>query len=246
MDGSLIHIREEGWKEIKVGSVFEIEVRPTLDERTGDMVDLAHAVHNSYVVHLGGPEVFGDMLWAEARRRQWEDAPDSQVIGDGAPWVWNLAGTHFYRSQQVVDWYHSTEHLAAAVRLTHGESSADTKRIFKAWEEMLFQGHAQQLSTKLYTLAENHSSETAGDIRREAGYFANNYRRMNYLPMRSEQWVIGSGMVESGGKQFKARLAGPGMRWSRTGAEHLLPIRGAIMSDRFDELWQRAYHLPLN
>jgi hypothetical protein len=51
---------------------------------------------------------------------------------------------------------------------------------------------------------------------------------MNYLEMRTEGWVIGSGMVESGGKQFKHRFAGPGMRWSRLGAERLLPIRTAI------------------
>jgi hypothetical protein len=36
------------------------------------------------------------------------------------------------------------------------------------------------------------------------------------------------------------------MRWSRAGLERLLPIRAAIMSHRFDELWQQAYHLPLN
>lgn len=29
---------------------------------------------------------------------------------------------------------------------------------------------------------------------------------MNYLEMREEEWPIGSGMVESGGKQYKARF----------------------------------------
>lgn len=43
-----------------------------------------------------------------------------------------------------------------------------------------------------------------------------------------------------------ARLAGSGMRWSRPGLERLLPIRAAIMGQRFDDLWQKAYHLPLN
>ena len=32
MDGSKIHIRGEGWKELKVGCVFEVEVWPTADE----------------------------------------------------------------------------------------------------------------------------------------------------------------------------------------------------------------------
>jgi hypothetical protein len=69
---------------------------------------------------------------------------------------------------------------------------------------------------------------------------------MNYQDMREEGWVIGSGMVESGAKQFKARMAGPGMRWSRSGAENLIPIRKAILSDRFDDLWRQAYNSPPN
>jgi hypothetical protein len=36
------------------------------------------------------------------------------------------------------------------------------------------------------------------------------------------------------------------MRWSRAGLERLLPIRAAIMSHRFDQLWQNVYHLPPN
>ncbi len=54
LDGATVKIREEGWKELKVESVFEVEVRPTRDRETGDLIDLAHAVHNTHVAHLGG------------------------------------------------------------------------------------------------------------------------------------------------------------------------------------------------
>jgi len=36
------------------------------------------------------------------------------------------------------------------------------------------------------------------------------------------------------------------MRWSRSGAERLLPVRAAILSQRFDDLWPTAYNSPLN
>jgi hypothetical protein len=100
MDGGMVHIRDEGWKELKVGCVFEIEVRPTWDKKIKEWVELAHAVDNSYVAHLGRPELFGQMVWAEAQARGWEQAMDTQVVGDGAPWIWNLAGEHFYDSRQ--------------------------------------------------------------------------------------------------------------------------------------------------
>ena len=56
-----------------------------------------------------------------------------------------------------------------------------------------------------------------------------------------------SGVVEAGCKTvIGGRCKGSGMRWSRVGLERLLPIRAAIMSHRFDDLWQKVYHLPPN
>ena len=144
MDGAMVHILEEGWKELKVGCVFEIAVRPTREQVTGDWLDLAHAVHNSYVAHLGGAEVFGKLVWAEARRRDWTQARDTIALGDGAPWVWNLAKEHFYDSRQGVDWYHATQHLANAANLLQGEGTAAAQHWLKEHKTPLFEGRAEQ------------------------------------------------------------------------------------------------------
>jgi hypothetical protein len=53
-------------------------------------------------------------------------------------------------------------------------------------------------------------------------------------------YPVGSGTVESGIKQYKGRLTGPGMRWSRPGAEQMLVIRGSVMAQSFDTLWAAA------
>ena len=245
MDGGMVHIRDEGWKELKVGCVFDIEVWPTWDKKTKEWMELAHAADNSYVAHLGGPELFGQMMWAEAQARGWEQARDTQVVGDGAPWIWNLAGEHFYDGRQVVDWYHATEHLGVAAKLLHGEDSAAVKRWYRRAETTLYQGHAERIAIELSEAAEN-QSEVANDLLTQAGYFSKNKRRMQYLEMREEEFVIGSGMVESGCKQYKARFSGPGMRWSREGIGRLIPIRGAIMGDQFDTMWRRIYNSPQN
>ena len=75
--------------------MFAIAVKPQRDERSGEMVELAQAVQTSYVAHLGGPDRLGERVWAEARRRGWEQAQDTVVIGDGAAWIWNQAALHF-------------------------------------------------------------------------------------------------------------------------------------------------------
>lgn len=245
LDGSMVYIRQEGWKELKIGCVFDVEVRPTRDKETGDRLELAHAVNNSYVAHLGGPEILGQMAWAEASRRGWERATDTQVLGDAARWIWNIAQEHFYDSHQVIDWYHGTEHLAAAARLLKGEGTLAYTRWFSDRRTALFEGLAARIAHELITATPDQPT-VAEDLHREAKYFLNNQRRMNYQEMREDGWAIGSGMVESAAKQFKARFTGPGMRWSRPGAERLIPVRAAIMSRRFDELWPSAYNSPHN
>ncbi len=245
MDGAMIHVRQEGWKELKVGAVFEIEVRPEAMPESGEMEDRAHAVNSSYVAHLGGPEKFGQMLWAEAQRRHWSQARDHQVLGDGATWIWNLAGEHFGDSRQLVDWYHAKEHLYQVGHLAFGEGSVEAVRWAKGMETPLYQGHAWKVAATTSELAEAFPSK-GKELRSEAGYFGRNKRRMQYLEMREEGFPIGSGMVESGCKQFRARFTGAGMRWSRAGAERMIPVRAAIMSQRFEEMWQKAYKSPLS
>jgi hypothetical protein len=245
MDGAMVPLRKEGWKELKIGCVFEIAVRPTPDKTSGELLDLAHAVRNSYVAHLGGPEAFGQQVWAEARRRRFTQAHDTIVVGDGALWVWHLAREHFYDSRQAVDWYHAPQHLASAAHALHGDGTPTAQQWFQQHETTLFQGHADQLAEQLQAAATANPT-SAELLRREAGYFADNQRRMQYMELREDGFPIGSGMVESGGKQFRQRFSGPGMQWSRPSIERLLPIRAAIMSQRFDQLWKSAYALPLN
>ena len=214
MDGATMNIREEGWKEFKIGSLFDIAVWVSQDEETGERIDLAHAVDSSYVAHLGGPDILGEMAWAEAQRRGWEEAQDTEVLGDGAAWIWNQASLHFGDSHQVVDWYHAKQHLIEAARLLKGEGTRAFRRWLNSREILLYQGQAGKIASELDRAAQK-QHQHAEDLASEATFFRNNHKRMNYLEMREEEWPIGSGMVESGAKQFKARFCGPGMRWSR-------------------------------
>ena len=245
MDGTMIHIRGEGWKELKVGCVFEIGSRKERDIQTQEEMTVGCARNNTYVAYLGGPEDFGRKIWAEARQRSWMEAEDSQAIGDGAVWIWNLVSEHFYDSHQLVDWYHATQHLANVADILHGEGTRRSRSWYRRWREQLYQGRAHNLIRALKRQASLHPDRTNA-ILQQAGYFQKNTKRMNYLEMRIEGYPIGSGMVESAAKQYKSRFCGPGMRWSRAGAERLIPIRSAILSKRFDKIWDLAYNSPQN
>lgn len=89
-----------------------------------------------------------------------------------------------------------------------------------------------------------YQKQQADALLAQATYFENQKRRMHYLELREEGYPIGSGMIESGAKQFKARFTGPGMRWSEDGFSRLLPVRAAVLSHTFDSLWPTVYAVP--
>jgi hypothetical protein len=243
VDGAMMYVLEEGWKEFKLGCVYKVVQQTQIDGRTGDVGQFGHAEASSYVAHLGGPAIFGWQVWTEAQRRGWQQACDTQMLGDGAPWIWNLQQEHFHESVSVVDWYHALEHLGNAKLLLYPQEGLAANRWYHEHEEALFLGHARRVAHSLNTAADaSEAPERAEALRKAASYFNTNRDRMQYQDFRNDGWPIGSGMIESGAKQFKARFTGSGMRWSRQGAENLLPLRAALLSskERFDNLWHRA------
>jgi hypothetical protein len=241
MDGAMVHIRQEGWKELKVGCLFAIESKKVKEEETQEIVEQASARHQSYVTHLGEPAPFGRKMWTEAQQRQWSAAATTQVLGDGAAWIWNVADEYLLPKVMTTDWYHAADHLHAAAQSYYPDKPQAALRWYHAAETLLYQGHAGQIAAMLTQRADQLPAQ-AHSLLSHATYFENNQRRMNYMQNREDGLLIGSGAVESEAKQFKARFCGPGMRWSRTGINHLLPIRAAVMQDSFDSDWKALYH----
>lgn len=246
VDGWMVHLREEGWKEVKTGVVFEVHQHQVMDKRTGDLVEQATADGCSYVAHLGDPDAFGHKLWREMTERRLPDAYDKVWIGDGAAWLWNLCQDYAPEAEQVVDWYHALSHLQAAATLMYGEQGDRRQRWLNQQEALLYQGHAQRIAAAIEHHTAGFSDEQAVKLRAEATYFRNNQRRMRYLDYREDGWPIGSGMIEGGGKQFQTRLKGSGRRWSRPGAERMLFLRAEILSRRFHQTWAVLVNSPVS
>jgi hypothetical protein len=225
LDGGMVAVRGEGWKELKVGAVGDIA--PAGSEE-GQTVQLKHA---QYCAVLGDADQFKPALWALAWRQGVPYAGDSAVTADGALWIWHLVADLFPGSTQIVDWYHAVQHVSEAVqaRFPAGAAEADDwLKVLKAW---LFQGDLKTLI---------HALDEAGLEDHHSLYFRRHKRRMQYQEFREQGYPIGSGSAESAVKQHKQRFCGPGMRWSRPGAERMAVIRSAVLSNDFDRLWDAA------
>ena len=238
VDGWLVNIRDEGWKEVKTGVIFCVEQGEEMDKKTGERVERAVAEECSYVAHLGGPQEFGHKLWMEASQRRVPGAYDKACISDAAHWIWELCQDYFPEAEQIVDWFHAMAHLHSAANLLHGEGTDQARLWVEKMKTALYQGHAAHIAKRIDKLATGFSGDRSKKLAAEATFFHNNKRRMRYLEYREDGWPIGSGTIESGCKQFQARMKGPGMHWSRPGAQRMLALRTLLLSKYFDQIWR--------
>lgn len=232
MDGGMVNIRGEGWRELKVGSVFDVETRLERNPQTQELDEMAHGVNVHYTAVLGSTHDFTPALWAIALEHDLPTAKEQAVVGDGALWIWNVAEDVCPEGRQIVDWFHAVEHLADAAVALYPDDHADRKRRhwLNTYKDHLYRGRIHKIIAVL-------KQRKRDDL---ASYFERHQRRMQYLEFREEGFPIGSGTVESGVKQFKQRLTGTGMRWNADNADRMLVIRAAVLGNDFDSLWNAA------
>jgi hypothetical protein len=224
MDGGMVNIRDEGWKELKVGVVSRL-VPPQLQGEAEVVCDDLH-----YTAVLGGVEQFAPALWALAVEHNVPYAGHLAVTADGAAWIWTLTADLFPCSTQIVDWYHATQHLAQAAQVRFPNDMQAAGRWTQQLKDYLIKDEVWKIIATLHQVG----------LPQHAVYFEEHRYRMRYATFHAQGYPIGSGTTESGVKQFKQRLCGPGMRWSRPGAQRMIVIRAAILDNSFDHLWAVA------
>ena len=232
IDGGMVNIRHEGWREMKIGTVFDVEVGLERNPHTQELDEMAHGVNVHYTAVLGTKDEFTPALWALAVQHDLPTARNRSVVADGALWIWDVAEDVCPDGRQVVDWYHAVEHLhrAASALYPNEKDTHKRQRWFKTYKDLLYMGRIEKIISVLHKR----------DVSQFATYFERHKRRMQYLEFREEKLPIGSGTVESGVKQFKQRLSGTGMRWHLDNVNRMLVIRAAVLGLEFHSLWHVA------
>src|SRR5262245_4180772 len=141
LDGGMVNIRGEGWKEVKVDAVYDVVLHLERDERTGEYADFPHAQSIAYTAVLGDVEQFSPALWALAVAHEVPTAQQSSVTADGAEWIWNVAADYFPDSAQIVDWFHACQHLSDAAQALFPDQPTQADTWFKAYQDDLFLGN---------------------------------------------------------------------------------------------------------
>ena len=226
-DGTMVNIREEGWKEVKVGAYYKVD-------EEGEKTEVR------YVATVESREEIGKQLYELAGRPQLEQTVEMGFIGDGAEWLDEIQQEHFVKSTRIVDYYHVSEYVGNLGRIFYGEKKG------KEWiEEKLEQikaGGVKEVEKSLRRM-KGKTVKQKEELKTTLRYLKNHGDHMKYDEYQRMGFHIGSGVIEAGckhviGHQFKRS----GMRWSRKGAEHLLCLRVAYLNDD----WERVQNSRWN
>jgi hypothetical protein len=175
---------------------------------------------------------------AEARRHGAARIRQLVVLGDGAHWIWNLAGQHFPEATQIVDLYHAREHLHDLARLLEFILGDRREEWLAARLGELDAGNIPAICAAARTFPL--TGRKASDLDTALGYFETNAHRMRYQHFRSLGRSVGSGAVEAGCKAvIGQRRKLSGMRWSCQGATAILTLRCQQASGRWEEIRQQ-------
>jgi hypothetical protein len=230
-DGVMVHIRNEGWKEVKTVSVSA--VRQTVDEQSGEEKIVLQ--HHSYCAGLWDASTFAHHYWAESLRRGVNRAKHIACVNDGAPWIWAIVFMCFARCVEILDWWHVVQRLW----ILADEHFSDAT-LAAAW---VSQRKADLAQSKLRCLFRQirllypRGQPLPQTVRQAIAYLFHHRRRLDYAAYRQLGLPIGSGTIESACKTVvQARMTQAGMRWSRHGAQSILALRSLLLSDRWHEL----------
>ncbi|MGO9598333.1 MAG: hypothetical protein ACLP7Q_10115 [Isosphaeraceae bacterium] len=208
----------------------------------------------TYVASMCPSEEFGPMVAAEAGKRNFDKAANRVFVGDGSAWIWALQKQYFPTFQTVVDFLHVLGHLFAAAKAA-ATAAEERWMLFQRWTEDCWKGRVGQVLASLQTLRaelgpvpEDRMKDLADDdprkvVAQELGYLERNQLRMDYPTYRQQGLPWTSSHIESTVKIFNRRVKGSEKFWSQTGAEAILQLRAAFLSED-DRLRQHLRSRP--
>lgn len=233
------------YREIKAGAVFRAERgRKRSELAAGVYVDTPAPESMRYVARRTAKGDFAWLLYDLALQGGLEQAQQVVVIGDGAPWIWNLVAEHFPGAVQIVDLYHAKEHVWDVAHAVFGHGTAAAT----AWATdactLLEQGQSETLVGAIEALPS--ITPEPGQARsipaRAMDYFTLNAQRMRYPDFRAQGMHLGSGIAEAACKTIvSTRAKRSGMRWTPEGIDALLPLRTAVLNGTYDSFWEAEH-----
>lgn len=194
---------------------------------------------------------FGWQVAAEVHRRGLDRATHKACLGDGASTIWSVFEFHLQAAGfiPILDFVHLLAYLYAAAGAADGKGTEAAWLLYEQWLTWAWSGQLVPLVAGLTAVCRRLGAAPDGvaedDRRRLAAdalrYVKNNRSRMDYPRYRRLGLPISSAGVESTIKQLNRRVKGSEKFWLKGGAEAIVQVRTAYLSEdgRADRHWRR-------
>lgn len=218
-------------REVKLGCIF---TQTGVDK---DGYAVRDELSTTYVGKITTAEEFGKSLNDEAISRGIERAEKVCVIGDAAPWIWNIAQEYLPGAIQILDLYHAREHYWNVANLFFGKNEKKRHQWTERRKKELNNGAVDKVIRSIGRLKPV-TEEQREVCRREMNYCENNKHRMHYDQYRREGLFVGSGVIEAGCRTLIGqRLKQSGMHWTVRGANSIIALRCCMFSNLWEDFW---------
>jgi hypothetical protein len=202
------------------------------------------------VASMADSETFGWQVAAEVTRRGLDRARRKACVCDGQQYNWTLFEMHLLPSGfiPILDFVHLLAYLydaAHAWRKDRGKAGKTYVRWLRwAWSGQVasvLNGLRQAQSELGKPPSDAADADPRQVIQDALTYVGNNRQRMNYPHYRRLGLPTSSAPVESTIKQINRRVKGTEKFWLKGGAEAILQLRAAYLSedDRASAYWSR-------
>ena len=203
------------------------------------------------VASTADSDTFGWQVAAEVQRRGLDRAQAKGYVCDGQKYNWAIFALHLvtWGFIPILDFLHLLGYLYGAAQAACGKGTSAAWSTYERWLRWAWSGRVEEVLAELRTTCQGLGVPPPGcpedDPRRVAaeavGYVENNRGRMDYPRYRRLGLPISSAAVESTIKQTNRRIKGTEKFWLEGGAEAVLQLRAAHLSEdgRADDYWSR-------
>jgi hypothetical protein len=254
IDGALICVRQEGWKEVKGVAISAVH---TGDQARGRRRKKSappparpasepevHLVRHSYRMRMTEAEEFARVQGAEADRRRVHYAAKLGCVHDGGPWIWRISQDYYPEAIEVLDWDHGSSNVSKVAQAAFGEGSAAATQWWEEAKALLWEGDVEQVLGNKWGELPRRQGERGKTMRNGKAYLREHQERMRYKTFREQGYPIGSGTIESAGKNVvQWRMKRGGARWIRPRVNPMLAMLGEYHSGRWSEMWGRIQRM---
>lgn len=170
-----------------------------------------------------------------------------EFIADGADWIWDRVEQMRLQAEipelilvQVVDFYHTCEHLYEAVQLCLSLSKKKRQKLYKKLRHLL-RHDPQGVSRVIEQLKQLGTTRRGKKMKKALVYFEKHAHRMQYSSLDDMKLPVGSGQVESAVRRVvNLRFKAPGSFWKEATVNGLMHLRAFFKAGRWDALMIRV------